>query len=119
MVQRFLDALTSGDVQGLMEVLAPDVVVVADGGGLVAAARHPVVGADKVVAFLSKFSTLVPVAAVDTLWLNGALGGRIVLNGELNTVMSFVVEDGRISRVYAVRNPHKLGQLHEEAVLAR
>ena len=118
-VERFLDALTSGDVQGLMEVLAPDVVVVADGGGLVAAARHPVVGADKVVALLSKFSTLAPAAAVDTLWLNGALGGRIVLDGELNTVMSFVVEDGRISRVYAVRNPHKLGRLGEEAMLER
>ena len=102
-----------------MEVLAPDVVVVADGGGVVAAARHPVVGADKVVAFLSKFSTLAPAAVVDTLWLNGALGGRIVLDGELNTVMSFVVEDGRISRLYAVRNPDKLTRLEEEATLAR
>jgi RNA polymerase sigma-70 factor (ECF subfamily) len=118
-VERFLAALSSGDVQGLMEVLAPDVVVVADGGGLVAAARHPVVGADKVVAFLSKFSTLAPAAVVDTLWLNGALGGRVVLDGELNTVMSFVVEDGRISRLYAVRNPHKLSRLNEEARLAR
>jgi len=118
-VERFLAALTSGDVQGLMEVLAPDVVVVADGGGVVAAARHPVVGADKVVAFLSKFSTLAPAAVVDTLWLNGALGGRIVLDGELNTVMSFVVEDGRISRLYAVRNPDKLTRLAEEATLAR
>ena len=87
-VERFLDALTSGDVQGLMEVWAPpDVVAVADGGGLAAAARHPVVGAGKVVAFLSQFSTLAPDAVVDTLWLSGALGGRIVLNGELNTAM--------------------------------
>ncbi len=118
-VERFLAALTSGDVQGLMEVLAPDVVVLADGGGLVAAARHPIVGADKVAAFLSKFSTLAPAAVVDTLWLNGGLGGRIVLDGELNTVMSFVVDSGRISRMYAVRNPHKLGRLDEEAVLGR
>jgi len=118
-VERFLAALTSGDVQGLMEVLAPDVVLVADGGGLVAAARRPIVGADKVVAFLSKLSTLAPAAVVDTLWLNGALGGRIVLDGELNTVISFVVEGGRISRLYAVRNPHKLSRLKEEAPLAR
>lgn len=119
MVERFLGALTSGDVQGLMEVLAPDVVVVADGGGLVAATRHQVVGADKVVAFLSKFSTLAPTAIVDTLWLNGALGGRIVLDGELNTVLSFVVQDSRISRIHAVRNPHKLNRLDKEAVLTR
>ncbi len=118
-VERFLAALTNGDLRGLLEVLSPDVVVVADGGGLVAAARHPVVGADKVVAFLSKFSPFAPAAIVDTLWLNGALGGPIVLDGELNTVMSFVVQDSRISRIYAVRNPHKLNRLDKEAVLAR
>jgi RNA polymerase sigma-70 factor (ECF subfamily) len=102
-----------------MEVLAPDIVVVSDGGGLVAAARRPIVGAEKVVAFLSGFSPLAPTAVVDVLWLNGAPGGRIVLDGELNTVMSFVVEGGRISRLYAVRNPHKLTRLDEEALLAR
>jgi RNA polymerase sigma-70 factor (TIGR02957 family) len=118
-VERFLAVLTSGDVQGLMDVLAPDVIVVADGGGLVAAARRPIVGADKVVAFLSKFSTRAPAAVVDTLWLNGALGGRVVLDGELNTVISFIVEDGRISRMYAVRNPNKLSRLDEAAALAR
>jgi RNA polymerase sigma-70 factor (TIGR02957 family) len=118
-VERCLAALTSGDVQGLMEVLAPEVVVVADGGGLVAAARHPIVGVDRVVAYLSKFSTLAPGAVVDTLWLNGAVGGRIVLDGELNTVISFNLEDGRISRMYAVRNPSKLSRLDEEAALAR
>jgi hypothetical protein len=118
-IERFLEALTSGDVQGLMEVMAPGVVVVADGGGRVAAARRPVVGADKVAAFLSKFSRLAPDAVVDTLVFNGALGGRIVLNGELDTVISFVIEDGRISRMYAVRNPHKLNHLDEQAPLAR
>jgi RNA polymerase sigma-70 factor (TIGR02957 family) len=118
-VERFLAALTTGDVQGLMEVLAPDVVVVADGGGVVAAARHPVIGADKVAAFLSKFADLAPGALVDTVWLNGTLGGRVTLDGEVNTVMSFVIDGGRISRMYAVRNPHKLGRLDEEAKLAR
>lgn len=118
-VERFLAALTTGDVQGLMEVLAPDVVVVADGGGIVAAARRPVVGADKVTAFLSKFAPFAEVAVVDTLWVNGALGGRIVLNGKLDTVISFVLEEGRISRMYAVRNPQKLGRLDEAANLAR
>jgi RNA polymerase sigma-70 factor (TIGR02957 family) len=118
-VEQFLAALASGDVQGLMEVLAPDVVVVADGGGLVAAARHPVSGAERVVAFLSKFAVLAPSAVVDTLWINGAPGGRIVLEGEVNTVISFVLEDGRITRMYAVRNPHKLGALVQEAALTR
>jgi RNA polymerase sigma-70 factor (TIGR02957 family) len=118
-VEQFLAALASGDVQGLMEVLAPDVVVVADGGGLVAAARHPISGAETVVAFLSKFAVLAPSAVVDTLWINGAPGGRIVLDGEVNTVISFVLENGRITRMYAVRNPHKLGALVQEAALTR
>ncbi len=52
-VDRFLAAIRIGDLQGLLDVLAPDVVVVADGGGVVSAARRPVVGADKVAAFLS------------------------------------------------------------------
>src|SRR2546430_1727199 len=47
-VQRFLAALTTGDVQGLMDVLAPDVVLVADGGGLAPTARHPVEGIKRV-----------------------------------------------------------------------
>ncbi len=118
-VEQFLAALNSGDVQGLMEVLAPDVVVVADGGGLVAAARHPIIGADKVVAFLSKLSTLAPAAVVDAVWLNGTLGARIVRDGELNTAITFGVESGRISRMYAVRNPHKLSRLDDLTVLAR
>ena len=118
-VERFLAALGNGDVQGLMDVLAPDVVVVADGGGLVSAAPRPVVGANRVATFLSKFSALAPGAVVDICWLNGTLGARILLDGEVNTVMSFVVDDGRISRMYAVRNPHKLGRLHEETVLSR
>ena len=118
-VEQFLAALASGDVQGLMEVLAPDVVVVADGGGVVTAARHPISGAERVVAFLSKFAVLEPSAVVDTLCINGAPGGRIVLDGEVNTVISFVLENGRITRMYAVRNPHKLGALVQEAALTR
>ena len=88
-VERFMAALSSGDVQALMDVLAPDVVVVADGGGLVAAARRPVIGADKVVAFLSSFSPLATETVVDTIWLNGAPGGRVVRDRTLDTVIGF------------------------------
>ena len=54
-VERFLAALTTGDVQGLMDVLAPDVVLVADGGGLVPAVRRPVEGGKRVATLLSRF----------------------------------------------------------------
>ena len=118
-VERLLAALTTGDVQGLLDVLAPDVVLVADGGGLVPAFRRPVVGSDRVAAFLSRFKTVAPGAVVGTVWLNGALAVRIDLASEIDTAVTFAVEDGRIARIYAIRNPHKLARLDEEATLSR
>jgi len=118
-VERFLAAVTTGDVQGLMDVLAPDVVLVADSGGLARAVRHPVEGINRVVAFLSSFPRLAPGATVTTLLLNGAVAARIEMAGDPGTALTFVVEDGRIARIYAIRNPHKLGRLEEVAELRR
>jgi RNA polymerase sigma-70 factor (TIGR02957 family) len=118
-VERFLAALTTGDVQGLMDVLAPDVVVVGDGGGLAPTARHPVTGREQVVSILSRFSQFAPGAEVVTLLLNGAVAARIDPAGELDTAVAFAVEDGRIARIYAIRNPHKLGRLEKVAELRR
>ena len=118
-VERFLAALTGGDLQGLMDVLAPDVVLVADGGGLAAAIPHPMQGQKRVAALLSGFARLAPGAQVATLWLNGGLGARIDLAGEVSSAVSLAVEDGRITRIYAIRNPHKLTRLAEETALSR
>jgi RNA polymerase sigma-70 factor (ECF subfamily) len=118
-VERFLAALRTGDLKVLLDVLAPDVVLVADGGGEVAAFRRPVVGRDRVATLLSRFRTIAPDAVVGTVWLNGAPAVRIDLAGELDTALSLVVEDGRIARIYAMRNPHKLGRLEKVAELRR
>jgi RNA polymerase sigma-70 factor (ECF subfamily) len=119
-VDRFLAALTSGDLQGLMDVLAPDVVLVADGGGIAPAALVPLAGARKIARLLAKFAQLVPDADSGTRWINGAPaiwldGGELA--GE--TVVSVDVVDGRITRIYAMRNPHKLGRLEEATALHR
>src|ERR1700734_1178324 len=74
-LQKFMAAVTSGDVQGLVEVLAPDVVLIADGGGLVPAARKPLIGAERVVAFLARVADLSDLIAT-TAWLNGMPGAR-------------------------------------------
>jgi RNA polymerase sigma-70 factor (TIGR02957 family) len=116
-VEKFLAAVSTGDVQALVDVLAPDVVVVADGGGIATAARRPIVGARRVAAFLSKAATL-PDFVTTTTWLNGMPGIRIDVGGEA-TAVSVVVEDGRITRVYAIRNPYKLGSLDKVADLRR
>ncbi|TDC97139.1 RNA polymerase sigma-70 factor [Nonomuraea deserti] len=112
-VERFLAALRTGRLQELMEVLAPDVVLIADGGGLAAAARAPVHGAELVAALLAR-----PDRTVSTVWLNGAPAGRIEVDGQLAAV-SLVVEDGRVTRIHAVANPRKLTRLDEPAKLAR
>ena len=118
-VERFLAALTAGDLQGLLDVLAPDVVVVADGGGLAPAVKRPMSGAKRVAAALSHFARLVPRVEITTPLVNGAVAARIDPGGEFDTAITFVVEDGRISRMYAVRNPEKLGRLDEVAELRR
>jgi ketosteroid isomerase-like protein len=115
-VERFLAALRTGRLQELMEVMAPDVVLIADGGGLAAAALAPVRGAERVARVLARASR--SAFASTTVWLNGAPAGRIEVAGEPATV-SLVVEDGRVTRVYLVRNPRKLTRLDEPADLAR
>lgn len=116
-VEKFLVAVSTGDVQGLVEVLAPDVVVIADGGGIAAAVRKPIVGARRVAALLARAATL-PEFVTSTPLLNGMPGVRFDVGGEV-TALSLVVDGDRITRIYAVRNPHKLGSLDKVAELRR
>lgn len=117
-VERFLLALRTGQLGELMEVLAPDVVMIADGGGLVTAALVPVHGVETVAKLLARANQLVGTFEVRAVWLNGEPAGRLDFDGETSTV-SLVVENGRITRIYVVRNPEKLSRLDEPAELAR
>jgi RNA polymerase sigma-70 factor (TIGR02957 family) len=116
-LRKFIAAVTSGDVQGLVEMLAPDVVLIADGGGLVPAARKPLIGAERVVAFLARVADLSNLVAT-TAWFNGMPGARFNVAGD-DTAVSLVVEDGLITRIYAIRNPQKLRWLEKVAELRR
>jgi len=119
-VERFLAAVTNGDLQGLLDVLAPDVVLVADGGGVAQAILSPVAGAKKVANLLRAFPKFGAGASVVPVPLNGALGARITgVDDGYDTAISFVVEDGRITRIFAVRNPAKLSGIDVEATLSR
>ena len=102
-----------------MDVLAPDVVLVADGGGLVPAARHPIEGSGRVAASLCRFPQLAPGAEITTPLLNGAVAVWIDPAGEAKTAVTFLFEGGRITRICAIRNPHKLGRLAQVAELRR
>jgi RNA polymerase sigma-70 factor (TIGR02957 family) len=118
-VERFVAAVTAGDVQGLMDVLAPNVVLLADGGGIAQAVRVPVVGAKKVANILRPFPAVSVNPAIGTIRLNGALGVRIDDEVGGTTIVSLVIEDGRITQIFAMRNPDKLARLDEEAELTR
>ncbi|HVL06996.1 MAG TPA: RNA polymerase sigma-70 factor [Acidimicrobiales bacterium] len=117
-VERFLAAVRHGDMQALLDVLAPDVVVVADGGGLAAAAQRPIRGAERVAGFLIAASRTATFD-VKAVWLNGSPGARVDIGGEIDTAVSLSVENGRITRIFAIRNPHKLARLDGVAPLAR
>jgi RNA polymerase sigma-70 factor (TIGR02957 family) len=116
-LEKFMAAVTSGDVQGLVEVLAPEVVLIADGGGLVRAARKALVGAETVVAFLARVADLSGLVAT-TARFNGMPGARFDVGGDV-TAVSLVIENDLITRIYAIRNPNKLGRLEEVAELRR
>lgn len=112
--QRFLDACSSGDLEGLLEVLAPDVVLYNDGGGKVRAARRVVSGADRVARFLCG------VLARRSEWkpvLTDVHGGPgLALHGPAGTLAAVlsqtVDEHGRIATVALVVNPDKLQRLN-------
>jgi RNA polymerase sigma-70 factor (ECF subfamily) len=101
-----------------MEVMAPDVVLIADGGGVAAAVRAPVHGAERVARLLGRASRLPAPVRTTPLWLNGAPAAWIEVGGE-TAAASVVVQDGRITRVFLMRNPQKLTRLDEPAELAR
>ncbi|MFB7212393.1 RNA polymerase sigma-70 factor [Streptomyces sp. NPDC056255] len=117
-VERFLASLRTGRLQELLEVMAPDVVLIADGGGLAAAALAPVHGAEPVATVLARASQVVTAFETMTVWLNGAPAGRFEIDGE-PTAVSLVVENGRVTRVYLMRNPQKLTRLDELAQITR
>ena len=97
--------------------MAPDVVLIADGGGLVPAARTSIYGAEQVAKLLARANR---VAAFQTtpVWLNGAPAGRVEVGSQLAAV-SLVVENVRVTRIYAVANPRKLTRLDQRAELVR
>ena len=116
-VEKFLAAVSTGDVQALVEVLAPEVVVIADGGGFAAASRKPISGAERVASLLARAPRIADFAA-SLVWINGMPGVRIDAQDSA-TAVSLLIENGRIVRIYGIRNPHKLGRLDEVVELRR
>ena len=115
-LEAFQRAIETGDLQRLLDILAPDVVFLGDGGGLVPAALAPVAGADTVAHILGRIAAA---ASLQPAQVNGYPALIIRLNGEIDTVIAVRINDGLITGLYAVRNPEKLSHMEQEAALRR
>ncbi|MGW7315095.1 RNA polymerase sigma-70 factor [Streptomyces sp. NPDC054865] len=116
----FRRAVETGDLQGLLDLLAPDVVALSDGGGIKQAMPRPVVGAEKVArALAAGVAVFGPVSAVEATQINGhpALVTRI--DGEIDMVVAVRIDDGLVTGLYTVRNPEKLTRVERETAVSR
>ncbi|WP_228266661.1 RNA polymerase sigma-70 factor [Ornithinimicrobium ciconiae] len=112
----FLDAAAGGDLQPLMEVLAPDVVLFSDGGGLKQAALRPIHGADKALRWMAAvFGKYPDLMTYDLAMVNGQPALRFFGDGVLDVVATIRVEGGLVTALYLVRNPEKLAHAHGDA----
>jgi len=108
-VSTFSTAVATGDLAALIGVLDPEVVLVSDGGGVVSAARKPVLGADRVARFLlGVMAKGGPDGRIDQVNVNGAPGFAVYRGGDLVTIVSVTVASDRVSRIDMVRAPDKL-----------
>jgi len=107
--EQFLQACTTGDYNGLVQLLAADATTYSDGGGKVYAARVPIVSADHVARFfLGIFRKTSHIARVERALVNGQPGLLFYFGQQLSHVLGFDIVDGRIQTLYVVRNPDKL-----------
>ena len=122
--ERFFTASAGGDINTLMELLAPDVTLWTDGGGKVRQATRPVTGADRVAKWFAGVATrpyegVSPAdMTVEVVTLNGAPG--IVFRGAGRVIATLTLElneHGQITTIHNVANPDKLAAITKQIVL--
>ena len=124
-LQAFQRAAETGDLQRLLDILAPDVVFLGDGGGVVQAVRVPVVGAGKVARLLAtglgriRAAASLQSASLQPAQVNGYPALILRLDGQIDTVIAVRLDDGLITGLYAVRNPEKLSRMEQATALRR
>jgi RNA polymerase sigma-70 factor (ECF subfamily) len=117
-VDELLAAVAQGDVDGALARVAPDAVLITDGGSQRRAARHPVVGAQRVVRFLTNLSRRSYGGAhVLPATINGDPGFIVSLDGVVDFAAAFELEDDRVAAIWLVRNPDKLEHLLEPVAI--
>ncbi|MBQ0905728.1 RNA polymerase sigma-70 factor [Micromonospora sp. U21] len=117
-LEAFQRAVETNDLRGLLHVLAPDVVVVSDGGGVKQAALRPIVGAEKAVRmFIGSMQKVGGTLTTEATVINGSPALLFRLDGEIDGVAALRIEDARVTGIYYVRNPEKLSRIESETPL--
>lgn len=118
-VAAFAAAWQLGDVDGLVGVLDPEVVLTSDGGGIVVATRKPIAGGARVAEVLAGFTRAARLSGRRQRGGLAEVNGRpglVVSDGTVMSVMSFTIDAGRIVAIDIVRNPEKLRHVDADAL---
>ncbi|MGA9276318.1 sigma factor-like helix-turn-helix DNA-binding protein [Ilumatobacter sp.] len=115
--QRFLGALETGELDELQDVLTNDAVAYSDGGGKARAARHPIVGADKVIAFFGALRRHRAIHVERTIEVNGQPGALLTF-GQQYQLLTVDSRGDTIHEIHSIMNPDKLTYLHEQLTAA-
>ncbi|MNS41433.1 ECF RNA polymerase sigma factor SigJ [compost metagenome] len=108
-VEQFVQALLSGDVNALLNIIKTDAVLYSDGGGKVTAAVRPILGAERIAMFFSGLLAKPPEGfSYSVTGVNGDIGIVTYTNGHPLNVVTFQVQEGQIANIYLVVNPDKL-----------
>jgi RNA polymerase sigma-70 factor (TIGR02957 family) len=118
-LEAFQRAAETGDLQRLLDILAPDVVFLGDGGGVVQAVLSPILGAAKVARVLATGLGRIDAASLQPAQVNGYPALILRVDGEVDTVVALRIDDGLVTGLYAVRNPAKLSHMNRETTLRR
>jgi RNA polymerase sigma-70 factor (ECF subfamily) len=111
-VRRCLLACQSADLDGLLAILAPDVVLVSDGGGAAPAPARPIQGRDKVARLLIGFTVKAPPGTEPNFEVfNGQLGIVTRVGGRATNAVAFTIRDGTVQTLLLIANPTKLAAL--------
>jgi RNA polymerase sigma-70 factor, ECF subfamily len=116
--EAFQRAVEASDLKALLDVLAPDVVLVSDGGGLKLTALRPIIGAEKAIRmFVGSVQKVGGTLTTEPTMINGNPALLFRFDGELDGVVALRIEDAHVTGIYYVRNPEKLSRLESETPL--
>ncbi len=119
-LEAFGRAVETGDLQTLLDILAPDVVALSDGGGIKQAVPRPILGAVRVARLLAaRWNVVGAQTSVEPVQVNGWPALIMRRGGEMDSIVAMRVEDRLVTGLYVVRNPDKLSRIDRETALTR